>query len=304
MLDAIGSVLTSSGYEALVYCFVTIGVWLELRILDFPDLTVDGSFVTGGSIAAVMLVSGFDPFLATFCALLGGMFAGLITGLLHTKLRITALLAGILMMVGLWSVNLVIMMGRANIPLLRTPTVFGDVADFFGTSQSAFVEIAFVAAIAIAVIWILNWFFHTDTGLAMRATGDNEQMIRGLGSNTDTNILIGTSLGNGLVALSGALASQGQAFCAVNMGVGMIVMGLAAVIVGEALFRPHGVMFALLAMVGGTFVYRLFLTVALRAGMPAMYLKLITAVLVIIALAGPLLRKKLRGEWVPRAGRF
>jgi len=296
-------ILNTSISEGLVFGFVTIGVFLTFRVLAFPDLTVDGSFVVGGSIAAVMIVAGCNPFLATIAAFIGGLIAGSITGLLNTKLRLSALLAGILMMVGLYSVNLLIM-GRPNTPMLRSITIFDSIAGWFGTTRSMILVIIAFVVIAFIVFIILNWFLRTKTGLALRASGDNERMVRGLGSDTDKNVIIGCALSNGLVALSGALVAQNQQFCDVNMGIGMIVMGLAAVIIGEAVIRPRGIMSILGACFAGTFLYRLFITVALRLGLAPGNLKLITALLIIIALAIPYIQKKLRHEWMPPAARM
>ena len=300
----IQGIVNTSISEGLVYAFVAIGVFLTLRVLAFPDLTVDGSFVVGGSLAAVMIhVGGYNPFLATIAAFVGGLACGAITGLLNTKLRLPALLAGILMMVGLYSVNLLIM-GRPNIPLLRSITLFDSVALWFGTVRSPLLVIIVLAVIVFIVFMLLNWFLHTEIGLTLRATGDNEQMVRSLGVDTDKNILLGCAMSNGLVALSGALVAQNQQFCDVNMGIGMIVMGLASVIIGEALIHPRGVTSMLLTALVGTFLYRLFITIALRLGLAPGNLKLITALLVIIALAIPYIRKKLRHEWMPPAARW
>ena len=299
----IEGILGTSISEGLVYAFIAIGVFLTLRVLAFPDLTVDGSFVVGGSIAAVMISGGCNPFLATIAAFIGGLACGSITGLLNTKLRLPALLAGILMMVGLYSVNLLIM-GRPNIPLLRSVTMFDSVASWFGTTSSIILVIIVLAVIAVIVFMLLNWFLRTEIGLALRASGDNEQMVRALGVDTDKNILLGCAISNGLVALAGALVAQNQQFCDVNMGIGMIVMGLAAVIIGEALIHPRGVASMLLAAFVGTFLYRLFITVAFRLGLAPGNLKLITALLVIIAMAIPYIRKKLRHEWIPPAARW
>jgi len=299
----IQGILGTSISEGLVYAFIAVGVFLSLRVLAFPDLTVDGSFVVGGSIAAVMIAGGCNPFLATIAAFVSGLACGSITGLLNTKLRLPALLAGILMMVGLYSVNLLIM-GRPNIPLLRSVTMFDSVASWFGTTSSTILVIIVFVVIAVIVFMLLNWFLRTEIGLALRASGDNEQMVRTLGVDTDKNILLGCAISNGLVALAGALVAQNQQFCDVNMGIGMIVMGLAAVIIGEALIHPRGVTSMLLAAFVGTFLYRLFITVAFRLGLAPGNLKLITALLVIIAMAIPYIRKKLRHEWIPPAARW
>ena len=287
-----------------MYAFVALGVYITFRVLAFPDLTVDGSFPLGGAVAAILIINGVNPWLATVAAIVAGLCAGLITSLLNTKLRITALLAGILMMVALYSINLLIM-GRSNIPLLREVTVFDHVSQFLGMRTGLTLSIIFCGVILVLVLIILNWFLRTEIGLALRATGDNEQMVRGLGASTDMTTILGVSISNGLVALAGALIAQNQGFSDVGMGIGMIVMGLASVIVGEGLFRPRGVTSVLLAVVGGTFVYRLFIGIALRYNwVSPSNLKLITALLVVIALTIPLIRKRLRHEWVPPASRM
>jgi len=302
-LDVLGSVLSVACYEGLVFGLLSIGVYLTFRVLSFPDLSVDGTFPLGGAIAAVLIVNGVNPFVATLGALCGGLCAGLITGMLNTKLRISALLAGILMMVGLYSVNLRIL-GGANIPLLREVTSFDIVAKFLHIGSGTVLSIVFVLVVVSIFFVTLNWFLRTEIGLALRATGDNERMVRSLGADTDKTVLLGCSISNGLVALSGALVAQNQGFSDVGMGIGMIVMGLAAVIIGEGLFHPKGITSILLACLGGTFAYRLFITVALRLGMSPGDLKLITALLVIIALGVPYIQKKLRHEWLPPAARM
>jgi putative ABC transport system permease protein len=304
LLDVVVGVLSFSFYEGLVFGLVAIGVYLTLRVLAFPDLTVDGSYTLGGATAAVLIVAGVHPFLATLAAVGVGLCAGLVTGLLNTKLRLPALLAGILMMVGLYSINLRVMDG-ANVSLLREVTAFDKVAEFLGL-RSGSIEVSIIVAVVIVVIvfFLLNWFLRTEIGLALRATGDNEQMVRALGADTDKNILLGCSISNGLVALAGAVVAQGQGFADVGMGIGMIVMGLASVIIGEVLIQPRGVARLLLAALGGAFCYRLFITIALRLGMAPGDLKLITAVLVIIVLAIPYIRKKIRREWIPPAVRW
>jgi putative ABC transport system permease protein len=303
LLDVVGHLLPFSLYEGLVFGFVAIGVYLTFRVLGFPDLTVDGSFALGGAVAAVLIVKDVNPFLATLAALGAGLCAGLATSLLNTKLRIPALLAGILVMVALYSINLRIM-GGANVGLLREVTIFTLTSQFLGLETRIAYQLVVAGVLAVVVFFILNWFLRTEIGLALRATGDNEQMVRGFGVNTDMTTILGVSISNGLVALGGAVVAQGQKFADVGMGIGMIVIGLAAVIIGEALFRPKGVARLLLAVLGGTFIYRLVISVALRLGMAPGDLKLITAVLVIIALAIPYLQKKVQHEWLPPAARW
>jgi putative ABC transport system permease protein len=299
----VASLFSNALYEGLAYGLVALGVYLTFRVLSFPDLTVDGSFPLGGAVAAILIVAGANPWLATLAALGAGIAAGLCTSLLNTQLRINALLAGILMMVALYSINLVIM-GRANISLLREVTVFDQVSSWTGIDNSVAVSIIFMVVGIIVILVLLDWFLHTEIGLALRATGENQQMVRGLGANTDLTTILGVALSNGLVALSGALISQNQGFADAGMGIGMIVMGLASVIIGEGVFRPRSVTAILLAVIGGTFVYRLFLGLALRLGLPPVDFKLVTAVLVVVALAIPFARKKLRHEWIPPAVRM
>lgn len=302
-MDFVINLLSISLYEGLAYGFVALGVYITFRVLSFPDLTVDGSFPMGGAVAATLIVAGVNPWLATLIAFISGMCAGLVTSLLNTKLRLNALLAGILMMVALYSINLAIM-GRSNVSVLREPTVLKQTAQLFGIVPNTNLTILFMVVFTIIILGILNWFLRTEIGLALRATGDNEQMVRGLGVNTDMTTILGVSLSNGLVALAGGLIAQKQGFADVGMGIGMIVMGLASVIIGERLFRPRGVTAILFAVVGGSFVYRLFLSIALRLGLPPSNLKLVTALLVIIALAIPYIQKRIRGEWIPPAARM
>jgi putative ABC transport system permease protein len=298
----VSSLLSVAFYEGLVYGFVAIGVYFTFRVLAFPDLTVDGSFPLGGAVAGILIIDGYNPWLATIAALCAGMCAGLGTSLLNTKLRINGLLAGILMMVALYSLNLRIM-GRANIPLLREVTVFDQFSKLLGIRTGVELSIIFMVILVAAALIILNWFLRTEIGLALRATGDNEQMVRGLGTDTNMMTILGVSIANGLVALSGALVAQNQGFSDVGMGIGMIVLGLASVIIGEGIFRPRGVTAILLAVVGGAFAYRLFVGIALQLGLRPSDLKLTTAMLVIIVLAIPYIRKKMRHEWIPPAAR-
>ena len=208
------------------------------------------------------------------------------------------------MMVALYSINLRVM-GGANVSLLREVTIFDQVFEWLGIGADVwYAELILAGALVVIVFLILNWFLRTEIGLALRATGDNEQMVRGLGADTDMTTILGVSISNGLVALAGAVVAQGQGFADVGMGIGMIVMGLASVIIGEALFHPRGVARLLLAVIGGTFVYRLMITIALRLGMAPGDLKLITALLVIIALAIPYIQKKVRRQWLPPAAKW
>ena len=264
----------------LLYALMALGVYITFRILNFPDLTVDGSFTTGGAIAAVMISAGYSPWLATLCALAGGLAAGTMTGLLHTKGKINGLLSGILMMIALYSINLRIL-GRPNVSLLNADTVFSSIA-----------PIPLMIIVVVIVKLLLDAFLKTDLGLALRATGDNPRMIASFGANTDQTKIIGVSLSNGLVALSGAVVAQQGGFADISMGIGMIVIGLASVIIGEALFGAGSVVRATLAVLLGSIVYRIVVALALRVDwLKASDLKLITAVIVIIALVVPSMQR-------------
>lgn len=302
-MDAITGILAISLYEGLIYGLVAIGVYLTFRVLGFPDLGVDATFPLGGATSAVLIVGGVNPFLATAAAFGAGLVAGCLTGLLNTALRISALLSGILVMVGGYSVNLRIM-GGANVPLLREMTSFDLFGDLLGL-QGLTLSILFSGLVALLIFLFLNWFLRTEIGLSLRASGDNEKMVRSLGADTNKNILIGCALSNGLVALAGALVAQNQGFCDVGMGIGIIVMALASIILGEGLLgNPRGITTILLCCFVGTFAYRLFITIALRVGLQPGDLKLISSLLVIVVLGIPYLRKRMRGEWVPPASRM
>ncbi|MFI5267921.1 MAG: ABC transporter permease [Chloroflexota bacterium] len=289
-MQAFFPIATQALDEGLLYAFVALGVWITFRVLSFPDLTVDGTFALGGAVVAVLIVAGMNPFAATVLGGVAGLLAGLCTGLIHTKLRVNGLLAGILMMTALYSVNLAVMT-RSNVALLDVQSVFDVTLKAFAVDK-LLNSILVGGLLAVAVVLLLTWFLHTHLGLALRATGDNEQMIRGLGVNTDATKLIGLSLGNGLVALSGGLVTQSQGFADVGMGLGIIVVGLASIILGEALIRFRGVGFAMAAVVLGSFIYRLIIALALRAGLGPSNLKLVTAALVLLALVLPLLQAR------------
>ncbi|WP_411733157.1 ABC transporter permease [Paeniglutamicibacter sp.] len=268
----------------LIYAIMALGVYLTFRILDFPDLTVDGSFTTGAAVASISIINGVNPFIATVFAFFIGAIAGVITGLLHTKGKIDGLLAGILTMIALYSINLRIM-GKANLPLLGETTVLSFLREnqLLGTWTS--IGLMFVGClVAVAVI---VWFLRTDVGLSMRATGDNEEMIRSLGVNTDNQKILGLALSNGMVGISGAVIAQFQGFADIGMGIGVILIGLASVIVGQAIFGQKFIWIAAIAVVFGSVAYRLVIQLALEAGLEVNDMKLISAVLVVIALLLP-----------------
>ena len=275
--------------QGLAYALVALGIAFTFRVLSFPDLTVDGSFPLGGAVAARLIFDGIDPVTSTMVAMAAGFIAGCLTGIFATKFKINSLLAGILMMTILYSVNLRIM-GRANIPILNKTTLFTTM-ESWDISRDIPVIIFFLVVAALCKI-LIDVFLHTEYGMALRATGDNEQMIRSLGVNTDTATIFGLGLSNTLVALAGALISQDQGFSDVGMGIGMIVAGLASIIIGEALFKPNTVVKLTLAAVVGSVVYRFIIALGMRLGLAPTDLKMATGLMVVIALAIPAIRGK------------
>ncbi len=273
----------------LLWSIMTLGVYISYRILDVADLTVEGSITLGAAVCANMITSGNDPVLSLLIAFLGGTAAGLVTGLLHTKLRIPALLSGILTMIALYSVNLRVM-GMSNVSLLRMTTAYSKISDWLGVNKTISVIIIGGAA-AVGLVFILYWFFGTQIGSAIRATGNNPHMVRAQGINTDTAIIIGLMLANGLVALSGGLIAQSQNYADVQMGTGAIVIGLASLIIGEVLFGKRGFKSRLISMIFGAITYRIIIALVLRMGMPADDLKLFTAITVALALSLPRFRE-------------
>ncbi|WP_036605405.1 ABC transporter permease [Paenibacillus assamensis] len=276
----------------LLYAIMALGVYVTFRVLDFPDLTVDGSFTTGAGIAAIGISSGLHPLAATLLAVAGGALAGMMTGLIHTKGKINPLLSGILMMIALHSINLRIM-GKPNIGLLNQETLFTSL-------EKGFMFIAVVGALVLAIKFIIDWFLKTDIGLALRATGDNARMIRSFGVKTDSTIVVGVSLSNALVALSGALVAQYQGYADLQSGVGMIVIGLASVIIGEAIFGKRTIARVTLAVLLGAVLYRLILAVALQMEVDSTDLKLLTALIVVFALTLPRIRGNMKQKAVSR----
>ncbi|KOF51898.1 MULTISPECIES: ABC transporter permease [unclassified Achromobacter] len=280
----------------LIFSLVALGVFISFRLLRFPDLTVDGSFPLGGAVCATLIASGTDPFLATIAATFAGAAAGLVTGWLNVKLRIMDLLASILMMIALYSVNLRVM-GKPNVPLITEPTVFtilqpGWLSDYVARPL-------ILVVIVIVAKLLLDWFFATQTGLAMRATGSNGRMARAQGVHTGRMIMGGMALSNALVGLAGALFAQTQGGSDISMGIGTIVIGLAAVIVGESILPSRKLVLATLAVIIGAIVYRFFIALALNSdfiGLKAQDLNLVTAVLVTIALVIPMLKRRVFGK--------
>ena len=277
----------------LIFGLVALGVYLSFRIINFPDLTVDGSFPLGGAVAAALIVAGWNPFAATAVAIAAGALAGWLTAWLNVRLRIMQLLASILVMIALYSVNLRVM-GKPNIALIDEPTVFSMLA--FGGMPDYVLKPLVLLAIVVAVKVLLDLFFASEAGLAMRATGGNPRMARAQGISTDRQTICGLALSNALVALAGALFVQSQGGADISMGIGTIVVGLAAVIIGETLLPARSLVLTTLACVLGAVLYRFFIALALNSdfiGLKAQDLNLVTAVLVAFALLVPAWKRKL-----------
>lgn len=274
--------------QGFAYGLVALGIVISFRILAFPDLTVDGSFALGGAVVARLITLGVPPFYGIILAVICGFGAGCCTGLLNTRLKINSLLAGILMMTILYSVNLRIM-GRSNIQLLTVNTILTPLENL---EVSRFVPIIlFFFVVTFSVKFLTDIFFHTEIGFAMRATGDNEQMIRTLGVNTDNMTVLGLGISNAFVALSGALVAQDQGFSDIGMGIGMIVAGLAAIIIGETLIGKASVQRMTLAAIVGSVIYKFIIAIGLRLGLAPTDLKMATGAMVILALGFPALKK-------------
>ena len=293
----------------IIYAIMALGVYLSFRILDFPDLTVDGSFVTGGATAAILIVNGYPPVFATVMAIFAGFAAGVITGLLHTKGGINPLLSGILMMIALYSINLRIMGSKPNVSLLAEDTIISKIRDSWsslgldetmgnilglvglkGIIPSGWGVMLTMLLVILVIKLLIDAFLKTEIGLALRATGDNAGMVQSFSANTNSMKVLGLGLSNGLVALSGALIAQYGGFSDIGLGVGMIVIGLASVIIGEAVFGAKTIVRATFAVIGGAIIYRIIITLAMRMKFLQLQtgdMKLITALIVIIALVLP-----------------
>ena len=295
---AFSSAMLGAVSQGILWGVMALGVYITFKILDFADMTVDGSFALGGCTCAILITKGMNPLLALLIAFLIGTVAGLITGILHTKLKIPGILAGILMMLALYSVNLRIM-GGPNKPLSRSSvTVMSKInemlklKDLFKDNANSISALITGVIFAIALIVILYWFFGTEIGSAIRATGNNENMSRAQGVNTDTMKILALMLANGLVSLSGALVMQQQRFGDVSMGIGAIVIGLASIIIGEVVLgNRNRFWYSLLAVMLGSVIYRLIIAIVLQLGMKSQDMKLLTAVIVAASLSVPVLKK-------------
>ena len=316
MLTLLTSMLGAAG-QGILWGIMALGVYITYKLLDIADLTVDGSFALGGCTCAVLILAGVNPVLATILAVGAGLLAGLVTGLLHTVFNIPAILAGILTQISLWSINLRIQGGKSNVPLLNDETIIGK---FVGRSGQATVETAspliqrlgltqsqasLVVGVVIVVILILilYWFFGTEIGSALRATGNNEAMIRALGVNTNSTKLLALMLSNGLVAMSGAFVAQMQKYADIGMGQGAIVIALAAIIIGEVLMKRcvnFGLKLASAAV--GAVIYFIIRAFVLYLGLNANDMKLISAIIVALALSIPTVSQKLADKKAYREG--
>ena len=284
-------ILLESLELGLIYSILALGVFLSFRTLNTPDLTVDGSIVTGAAISAVICTAAADMspamqglmcVLALVASFILGMGAGAITALLNTKLKIQPLLAGILVMLGIYSINLRIQ-GKANVNLNNVPTIYRKVGDLMNGFQWSSIVLGVIMAAVIIIL--LYGFLKTRKGFALRATGDNEEMVRSYGISSDNMKLLGLSVSNGLVGMAGGMLAQYQGYSDVGMGVGMVVIGLASVIIGEVIFGTSSLMRRLIAVALGAVLYRMVIAIALYIGMPPTDLKLVSAVIVTIALS-------------------
>lgn len=270
--------------QGLLWSIMGIGIYISFKILNYADMTVDGSFALGQCISAwVIFIQGWNPYVALIMGFIAGCLAGVATGLLHTLLKIPAILAGILTMLALYSINLRIL-GQSNVAISYEDTVFQDVKNIISLSRAQLSVVVGVLT-SIIIIIILYWFFGTKLGAAIRATGNNEHMVRAMGVNTNVIKIVGLMLANGFVALSGSLVAQSQAYGDVNGGIGAIVIGLASIIIGEVFFgRNRSFAVKLLSVVIGSIAYRLIVAIVLQLGLDTSDLKVFTAILVALAL--------------------
>lgn len=268
-----------------IFAIMSLGLYISYKVLDLPDLTVDGSFVLGAAVSAVLTIHA-QPYLGILLSFIIGMIAGAITGILITKLNIMPILSGILTMTGLYSINLRIMNDSPNISLFESQTIFNslDIEKFDG--------LIVIYGFVVVIVLFLYYFLRTQLGLALRACGDNEDMVKASSIDSDKMKILGLSLANGFVAMSGGIFAQYQTFADIQSGTGMMVIGLASIIVGLSLIKKESILFQLLAVVFGAVFYRMILTFALQLGLPSGDLKLLSAILVIIAISASTMKKR------------
>lgn len=294
--------------QGLIYAIMAIGVFVSLRILDIPDLTVDGSFITGAAVS--VMITNLQPsndsgllfaILSLVLALLAGAVAGVITGILQTKLKVQPLLAGILTMTGLYSINLMIMGEKPTVNINGKTSIFSDAQafavqllgdmDISVAKKLAVIPILLLIVVIVAVV--LYWFLRTQIGMSIRATGDNVEMVNASSINSDAMKILGLAVANGIVAMSGAALTQNQSFADAKAGTGMVVVGIASIIIGETIFGRRSVLNNLISAILGAVVYRVFITIVFQLGLPASYFKLLSAIIVIIAISVPIISEKI-----------
>lgn len=278
----------------LFYTLLTLGLFISYRILDIPDLTVDGSFTLGAAVAVVLTTAG-HPFMAILGAALAGVLAGVVTATLQTKLKVQPILAGILTMTALYSINIMVMGDKANVSLLGVETLFTKMKMLIGGSRPGLI---LGAVIVLVVCILLGIFLYTKLGLSIRATGDNEDMVRSSSINVDLMKIIGLAIANGLVAVSGAFIAQKQSFADVSMGTGMVVIGIASLIIGEVMVdifvKQRGIKSNILAAVLGSIIYRLIISAALSVNISATSMKLVSAIIVVVAISYPVIQSSIQ----------
>lgn len=278
------AIVVSALSQGLLWSVLAVGVYLSYRFLNISDLTSEGSFTLGAAVCASNIVRGTDPLLSCLLALIAGALAGLVTGVLHTKFKMPSLLAGILSMTGLYSINLRIM-GKANIPLTQSVTLLTKLKDMLGLTRDRDAAIYLGLIVVIILIVLLVWFFNTEFGFSVVATGNNDKMIRANGVDSDKTIIAGLMLSNALIALSGSLVAQYNGYADVTMGIGAIVVGLASVIIGEVLFKDKYFAVCLIGVVVGSIIYRLIVTFVVNTNfISANDMKLFTAIVVAVAI--------------------
>ena len=286
------STLLGSIELGLIFAILSLGLFITFRILDLPDLTVDGSFVTGLAYSAVWAVAK-NPLMGIIMGVLGGMLAGIVTGILNTKLKIHAILAGILTMTGLYSINLFVMGDKPSVFFYGEKTIFTPFESKFFLAGVDIGKLVLLLIIVAVLVSVLKLFLMTQIGLSLRATGDNEAMVRSSSINTDAMKVLGFALCNMLVGLSGAIYAQYNMTATHGVGTGMLVLGLASIIIGETVIGKRGMLRHLIAVVIGAIIYRIMLAIAFGLGLPAIYLKLFSAVIVVLAISIPLIKPTL-----------
>lgn len=278
--------------QGILWAIMAVGVYITFRILDYADMTVDGSFALGGAVCTLLITKNVHPLLTVFAAAAAGTLAGLATGLMNTKLKIPTLLAGILTMIALYSINIRVMGNKNMITLLRQETLQTKLYKWLPLSRYN-LSLLLGGLFCAALILILYWFFGTEVGSAIRATGNNPNMVRALGGNTDTMKILGLMMGNALVAMSGALVAQDQGYADVGMGTGAIVIGLASIIIGEVIMgKRFNFAYLLLSVIVGSLLYRIIIALVLQMGLSPTDLKLLTALIVALALSLPVIKEK------------